>query len=95
VRGMQEVPLFSQNRHMLRSDGAPNRAFFYGLFRDHAMAIEFLKDIGLIQRTIQCNSAYRYVPVALSFITKRSFLSDHFWVRVSAIFKKPTPKGFF
>jgi hypothetical protein len=52
VRSMQVVPLFSHGRHLLRSDGAPNRSFFHGLFNDHAMAIEFLKDIGFIRRTI-------------------------------------------
>jgi hypothetical protein len=53
---MQVVPLFSHEQRMLRSDGAPNRAFFFTLFKDHAMAIEFLKDIGLIRRMMQCNS---------------------------------------
>jgi hypothetical protein len=50
------VPLFSQEQRMLRSDGALNRAFFFTLFKDHAMAIEFVKDIGLIRRTMHCNS---------------------------------------
>jgi hypothetical protein len=44
LRKMQVVPLFSHERRMLRSDGAPNRAFFFALFKDHAMAIEFLKE---------------------------------------------------
>jgi hypothetical protein len=35
VRRMQVVPLFSNERRMLRPDGAPNRAFFYTLFNDH------------------------------------------------------------
>jgi len=34
-------------------------SFFYSLLNDHAMAIEFLKDIGFIQRTMQCNSCGR------------------------------------
>jgi len=50
------VPRFSHGRHMVRSDGDPNRAFFYSLFNDHSMAIEFLQDIGLIRRTMQCDS---------------------------------------
>jgi transposase-like protein len=58
VRSKQVVPLFSHDRHMQRSDGGPKRAFF-GLFGDHAMAIDFLKDIGLIRRTMQCNSCHR------------------------------------
>jgi len=59
VRRLQKVPRFSYGRRMVRSDGAPNRAFFYSLFNDHAMAIEFLQDIGLIWRTMQCNSCGR------------------------------------
>jgi hypothetical protein len=43
VRRMQVVPVFPHERLMQRSDGAPNRAFFYRLFNDHAMVIEFLK----------------------------------------------------
>jgi hypothetical protein len=59
VRGLQKVPTFSHGRRMVRSDGTPNRAFFYSLFNDHAMATEFLKDIGLLRRTMQCNSCGR------------------------------------
>jgi hypothetical protein len=59
VRRMQVVPMFPHERSMLRSDGAPNRAFFYRQFSDHAMAIEFLKYIGLIRRTMQCYSCGR------------------------------------
>jgi hypothetical protein len=53
---MHKVVRFLQGRRMVRSDGATNRAFFHNLFNDHSMAIEFLKDIGLIQRTMQCGS---------------------------------------
>jgi hypothetical protein len=59
LRGLQDVPMFSHGRRMVRSDGDPNKAFFFSLFHDHAMAIEFLKDIGLIRRTMQCNSCGR------------------------------------
>jgi hypothetical protein len=52
LRRMEVVPLFSYERRMLRLDGAPNWAFFF-TFKDHALAIEFLKDIGLIRRTMQ------------------------------------------
>jgi len=58
VRSMQNVPRFSHGRRMLRSDGGPNRLLYY-LFTDHAMAIEFLKDIGLLRRTMQCDSCGR------------------------------------
>ena len=43
---------------MVRADG-PNRLFLYSLFNDHAMAIEFLKEIGLLWRTMQCDSCGR------------------------------------
>jgi hypothetical protein len=59
VRRMQVVPMFSHERRMLGSDGAPNRAFFYRQFNDHAISIEFLKDIDLIRRTMQCYSCGR------------------------------------
>jgi len=42
---MQKVPRFSYGRRMVRADGVPNRLLFYTLFNDHAMAIEFLKEI--------------------------------------------------
>ena len=59
VRRLQTVPRFSYGRRMLRSDGAPNRTFFISVFNDHAMAIESLKDIGLIRRTMQCSCCGR------------------------------------
>jgi len=42
VRRLQKVLRFSHGRRMLRSDGAPNRTFFYSVFNDHAMAIDHL-----------------------------------------------------
>jgi hypothetical protein len=45
VRSMQKVPLYSHGRQLLRSDRAPNKSFFHGLFNDHAMAIQFLKEV--------------------------------------------------
>ena len=59
VRRLQTVPRFSYGRRMLRSDGAPNGTFFISVFNDHAMAIESLKDIGLIRRTMQCSCCGR------------------------------------
>jgi len=56
VRSMENVPGCSYGRRMLRSDGGPNRSFFFYLFADKAMAIEFLKEIGLLRRTMQCDS---------------------------------------
>jgi len=44
---------------MLRDDGGPNRFFLMYLFCDLANAIQFLKDIGLIRFTMQCNTCGR------------------------------------
>ena len=41
VRSMENVPRCSYSRRMLQSDGGPNRSFFFYLFTDKAMAIEF------------------------------------------------------
>jgi hypothetical protein len=38
VRSMQKVPLYSHGRKLLRSDGAPNKSFFHGLFNDHSIS---------------------------------------------------------
>ena len=59
MRRMQNVPRFSYGRRMVRADGGPNRLFFFNLFSDHAMAIEFLKEIGLLRRTMKCDSCSR------------------------------------
>jgi hypothetical protein len=40
VRGVQKMPRLSHGRRMMRSDGAPNRAFFYSLFNDHHTLIK-------------------------------------------------------
>jgi hypothetical protein len=55
VRSMPFVPRLLHELRMLRSEGGPNRLFPIYLFTDHSMAIEFLKDIGLLRRTMQCN----------------------------------------
>jgi hypothetical protein len=59
VWSMENVPKCSYDRRMLRSDGGPNRSFFFYLFTNMAMAIEFLKEIGLLRRTMQCDSCGR------------------------------------
>jgi hypothetical protein len=53
---MQKVPRFSYGYQMVRADGGPNRLFFSNLFNYQAMAIEFLKEISLLWRTMQCES---------------------------------------
>jgi len=67
------VPRLSHGRRMLRSDGGPNKLFFCYLFTDHAMAIEFFKDIGLLRRTMQCESCGQDMTWSV-----RSKLSDDY-----------------
>jgi len=62
VRSMQKVPRFSHGRRLVRADGGPNRLFFCMLFIDHDMAIEFLKEIGLLRKTMHCESCGRDIP---------------------------------
>ena len=59
LAGSDYVPRFSYGRRMLRDDGGPNRFFLMYLFCDLANAIQFLKDIGLIRFTMQCNTCGR------------------------------------
>jgi len=73
VRSMENVPRCSYGHRMLRSDGGPNRSFFFYLFTDKAMAIEFLKEIGLLRRTMQCDSCGRDMTWSV-----RSNLNDGF-----------------
>jgi len=40
---------------MVRKDGAPNRIFLTYIFGHQELAIEFLKDVGLIRSKVQCN----------------------------------------
>jgi hypothetical protein len=54
MRGMPFVPPSSYGRRMLREDGAPNKIFLTILFSDHAMAIPFMQDVGLIRTKVQC-----------------------------------------
>jgi hypothetical protein len=44
---------------MLREDGGPNRMFLTFLFSEQAMAMEFLKDVGLLRSKVQCNNCGR------------------------------------
>jgi len=85
VRRLQKVPRFLHGRRMVRSDGAPNRAFFYNLFNDHAMAIEFLQDIGLIQSLHLRNQVW--IPfIAIIF---RFRLHAYFHYHVPLIIRSP------
>jgi hypothetical protein len=55
VRSLPFVPRLSQGRRILRLDGGPSWLFLTYLFTDHSVAIEFLKEIGLLRKTMQCN----------------------------------------
>ena len=48
LRRCQYIPRLPFGRRMLRDDGAPNRFFLMYLFCNESMALQYLKDIGLI-----------------------------------------------
>ena len=53
------MPSSSYGRGMLRKDGGTNKIFLAYQFRDQAIAIQFLKDVGLLWGNVQCNSSGR------------------------------------
>jgi hypothetical protein len=61
LREMQSVLRLSYGRRLVRTGGAPNRMFLTCLFCHHELAIQFLKDVGLIQSKVQCNTCERDV----------------------------------
>jgi hypothetical protein len=71
VQSSQSVPMFSQGRQLLGPDNGPNRPFLCSLFNDHLMAMEFLKGIGLLRKTMRCRSCdvdmtCLYVPILVT-----------------------------
>ena len=56
LQKMPSVPRFSYGRGLLRIDGAPNKFFLTYLFGHQELAIQFLKDVGLIRSKVRCNS---------------------------------------
>ena len=66
LRRCQYVPRFSFGRRMLRDDGAPNRFYLVYLFCEESIAIQFLKDIGLIRNKMQCKTCGRNMTSAHS-----------------------------
>jgi len=54
LREMSFVPKSSYGRRVLREYGEPNRMFITFLYSDHAVAIQFLKDVGLLRSNVQC-----------------------------------------
>jgi hypothetical protein len=59
LRRCDYVPRFSYGRWMMRDDGGSNRYFQMYLFCEQSMAIQFLKDIGLLRSKMQCNTCGR------------------------------------
>ena len=59
LQGMLIVPKLSFGRPMLREDCGPNRMFLTFLFSEQAMAMEFLKDVGLLRSKVQCSNCGR------------------------------------
>jgi len=56
------MPRFSYGCQMLQEDSRPNRMFLTYLFCDKAIAIQFLKDVGLLWSKVQCNTCGGYGP---------------------------------
>jgi len=46
------VPRFSYGRRMLQEDGGSNTMFLTYLFCDEVIAIQFLKDVGLLRSKV-------------------------------------------
>ena len=59
LRRNNYVPRLSYGRRMVRDDGGPNRYFLMYLFSEPSMAIEFLKDVGLLRSKMRCNTCGR------------------------------------
>jgi len=57
----------SYGRRMVAEDGGPNAMFFTVLFCDEPMALQFLKDIGLLRSKVQCNTDHVQVRLGLVF----------------------------
>jgi hypothetical protein len=76
VRGMQYVPMFSYGRRMLRDDGVPNRFIFNYLFTDKAIAIQFMKEVGLLRNKVQCNTCGQDMTCPQIPFIIRNFVGD-------------------
>jgi len=59
LQEMPFIPLGSYRRRMVRQDGGPNRDFLACLFCDNGLAMQFLKDVGLLRSKVQCNTCDR------------------------------------
>ena len=56
LREMPYVPRTSFRRDSLGYCGDAKKLFLTFLFSDHAVGLQFLKDVGLIRSKVQCNS---------------------------------------
>ena len=61
LREMPYVPQTSFRRDSLGYCGDANQLLLTFLFSDHAIGLQFLKDVGLIRSKAQCNSCGRDV----------------------------------
>ena len=59
LREMAYVPQMSFRRDSLGFCGDANKLSPAFLFSDHAIGLQFLKDVGLIRSKLQCNSCGR------------------------------------
>jgi len=59
IRETPYVPKTSFQRHSLGFNGDANKLFLMFVFSDHAIRLQFLKDVGLIHSNVQCNSCGR------------------------------------
>jgi hypothetical protein len=73
VRSMENVLRCSYDRRMLRSDVGPNRSFFFYLFTNKDMDTEFLKEIGLLRGTMQCDCYVRLITRSPVIIFRLEF----------------------
>jgi len=59
VGEMPYVPQTSFRRYSLGYCGDANKLFLTFLLSDHAIGLQFVKDVGLIRSKVQCNSCGR------------------------------------
>jgi hypothetical protein len=56
LREMPYVPKSSFERDSLGFSGEANKLFLTFLYSNHAIGVQFLKDVGLIRSKVECNS---------------------------------------
>jgi len=57
LQEMPFIPRGSFRRRMLRQDGGQNTDFLTYLFCDSGLAMQFLKDVGLLRSKVQCKTS--------------------------------------